>query len=90
MFANSDEDYCILMLDFQSFYVNLVINLLESLNPDQQEAKVIKKLNEIRLDLKEKKDPNDIIFKIATLAYTGSLNQYSSPVFNSLLYYIIV
>ena len=87
IFANSNKNNIILMLDFQSFYVNLIINLLEQFPQYKQEGDTLNKLNQIRLDLKKKQDPNDTIFKIATLAYTGSLNYYLSDVFNPILYF---
>lgn len=86
IFAHSEDKYIILMLDFQSFYVNLVIELLKEIS-NTNEEKVLKELNAQRLKLKKEKDPNDAIFKIATLAYTGSLNYYRSSVFNPILYY---
>lgn len=55
MFANSDENHLILMLDFQSFYVNIIIKLLDNMPKYKTEASTLKELNEIRLKLKKRK-----------------------------------
>lgn len=89
IFSFSNEEYVTFNLDFQSFYVNIVLQILERLPSFEQEKDILKELNEIRLKLKKKKFPipNDAIFKISTLAYTGSLNDYRSNVFFPKLYH---
>lgn len=86
IFSSSNENYVTLILDFQSFYVNIILQLLDHIKTFSNEKEILKKLNTIRLELKKKKDPNDAIFKISTLAYTGSLNDYRSKVFFPKLY----
>lgn len=86
IFASSNENYLTIILDFQSFYVNIILQLLNHIQSFSSEKDVIQELNKIRLELKKKKDPNDAIFKISTLAYTGSLNDYRSSVYHPLLY----
>lgn len=54
---------------------------------NEKEKDVLNKLNSMRLELKAKKDPNYAIFKVSTLAYTGSLNYAKSNVFFPKLYY---
>lgn len=86
IFASSNDEHLTIMLDFQSFYINIVLQLLNHINTYSNERDIIKELNEIRLKLKKNKDPNDIIFKLSTLAYTGSLNDPKSKVFLPELY----
>lgn len=87
IFSFSNKEYVTFNLDFQSFYVNIVLQLLEIIPNFKNEKDLLNELNKIRLELKAKSDPNDIIFKISTLAYTGSLNDYRSNVFFPKLYY---
>lgn len=87
LLGSSDEQNLIVMLDFQSFYVNLILQLWDKIDPNNQENVLLNELNNIRLKLKKANDPNDIIFKISTLAYTGCLNSYTSRVYNPHLYY---
>ena len=87
IFSFSNKEHVTFNLDFQSFYVNIVLQLLEILPNFKNEKDLLNELNKIRLELKAKSDPNDIIFKISTLAYTSSLNDYRSNVFFPKLYY---
>ena len=63
------------------------MQLLEEFQHYEHEKDVLQELNALRLELKAKKDPNDAIFNVSTLAYTGSLNYAKSNVFFPQLYY---
>lgn len=86
-FSSSNETHMVMMLDFQSFYVNIILKLLDKVPALASEKKILQELNDIRLELKKNKDPKDAIFKVSTLAYTGSLNDYRNKVFYPKLYY---
>lgn len=86
MCAKSDENFLIVALDFQSFYVNIVAALFEKTDPENIVGKTMVDFNKQRLMFKKAKDPRDIVFKIANLAYTGSLNTIHSPVYDPLMY----
>lgn len=87
IFAQSGTTHSILNLDFQSFYVNLILQLLNKTKTNSLESQILNRLNDQRLEMKKNKDPRDQVLKIATLAYTGSLNYYKSEVYDPQLYY---
>lgn len=86
-YAETNENFTILMLDFQSFYVAIMLKLLPQMNFSNNEVEVLNELNQQRLKLKKQKNTNDKIFKLSTLAYSGSLNAPSSRVYAPNLYF---
>jgi hypothetical protein len=85
--AFSDENVVILNLDFRSYYIALLINLWQKRNPNSPLGGLLKRFNDVRLKLKEEKNPLDSIYKTATLSNPGNLNSNLSSVYDPQLYY---
>lgn len=84
--AYSDEEFMILSLDFQSYYVSLVVALWKKRDPKAPIGQLLQRLNSVRLELKKNKDPLDKLYKVATLACTNLNNAYSN-VYDPIMYY---
>lgn len=82
-----DDEFMALRLDFQSYYVALLLLLHKKLDPNSEVAGLLEAFNKNRLIAKADRNPVDSIYKVLTLAYSGNLNYAKSRVYNPQLYY---
>lgn len=83
----SDSDFVVLNLDFQSYYINLLVQILKKSQSEKNIQHLLENFNKKRVELKKQKSPMDKSYKIAALAVTGNLNNRFSDLYNRQHYY---
>ena len=86
-FFFKDERFMAIRLDFQSFYVFILLQLLKKESGFAKFYDIMNRLNEDRLVYKMNNDPMNKAIKEIVLAVTGNLNNNKSSVYNPKLYY---
>ena len=82
-----DTHFMAIRLDFQSFYVFILLQLLERESGFSKFYDIMNRLNNDRLVYKQNNDPMNKTIKEIVLAVTGNLNYNKSSVYNPKLYY---